>query len=106
MTNQIASAPNSDQISEQTQAVLTKSFSSAADLAERYPQYSDQIIEAARQAFLDGDQKSYAAAILVVLAGAVLVFFAFPRHDEEKQLLAQYASIDAGRSKTSDQEAG
>jgi len=36
----------------------------------------------------------------------VLVFFAFPRHDEEKQLLAQYASIDAGRSKTSDQEAG
>ena len=100
MTNQIASAPNSDQISEQTQAVLTKSFSSAADLAERYPQYSDQIIEAARQAFLDGDQKSYAAA------GAVLVFFAFPRHDEEKQLLAQYASIDAGRSKTSDQEAG
>ena len=106
LTNQIASAPNSDQISEQTQAVLTKSFSSAADLAERYPQYSDQIIEAARQAFLDGDQKSYAAAILVVLAGAVLVFFAFPRHDEEKQLLAQYASIDAGRSKTSDQEAG
>ncbi|WP_072803026.1 MFS transporter [Rhodococcoides yunnanense] len=99
-TSQIASSPDASSISAETQSVLTKSFSSAADLATRYPQYSEQIIGAAKQAFLDGDQKSYAAAILVVLVGAVLVFFAFPKHDEEKRLLAQYHSIDARRSQS------
>ena len=97
-TAQIAQSPQAGSVSEETQSVLTKSFSSAADLAERYPQYGEQIIAAAKQAFLDGDQKSYAAAIVVVLAGAVLVFFAFPKHEEERRLLAQYHSEDSHRS--------
>jgi MFS transporter, DHA2 family, multidrug resistance protein len=101
-TAQIAQSPQAGSVSEETQSVLTKSFSSAADLAERYPQYGEQIIAAAKQAFLDGDQKSYAAAIVVVLAGAVLVFFAFPKHEEERRLLAQYHSEDAHRSETAE----
>ena len=101
-TAQIAQSPQAGNVSEETQSVLTKSFSSAADLAERYPQYSEQIIAAAKQAFLDGDQKSYAAAIVVVLAGAVLVFFAFPKREEEKTLLAQYHSEDAQGSETTE----
>lgn len=94
VTAQIASSPNADRIGEQTQSVLTKSYSSAADLAEGYPQYADQIIAAARTAFLAGDHKSYMAAIVVVLVGAFLVFFAFPDRDEEMRLLARYHSID------------
>ncbi|MDJ0393422.1 MFS transporter [Rhodococcus sp. G-MC3] len=101
LTAQIANSPQSGNISSDTQSVLTKSFSSAADLAERYPQYGEQIITAAKLAFLDGDQHSYAAAIVVVLLGAVLVFFAFPRHEEEKKMLAQYNSIDSVRSEAS-----
>ncbi len=106
LASQISSSPDASGISAETQSVLTKSFSSATDLASSYPQYADQIIGAAEQAFLDGDQMSYAAAIVVVLVGAVLVFFAFPGRDEEKRLLAQYHSIDAGRSATPIDEPG
>ncbi|WP_089245325.1 MFS transporter [Rhodococcoides kyotonense] len=106
LTAQIASSPDAADISEETQSVLTKSFSSAADLAERYPQYSDQIVSAAKQAFEDGDQKSYVAAILVVLVGAVLVFFAFPKHEREKSLLAHYHSRDAQRAEAAGGRSG
>jgi hypothetical protein len=90
----VASSPDADEISDQTQAALTKSFASAADLAERYPQYADAIMAAARAAFLAGDTKAYAAALLVVAAGAVLVFFAFPKRDAERRLLASYRARD------------
>ncbi|MGA9869932.1 MAG: MFS transporter [Rhodococcus sp. (in: high G+C Gram-positive bacteria)] len=106
LSAQIASSPNAGSISADTQAALTKSFSSAVDLAERYPQYGDQIVAAAKQAFLDGDQRSYAAALGVVLVGAALVFCAFPKHDREKALLRQYHSIDVVRSGTPDVAAG
>lgn len=106
LTSQIADSPQAGTISDETQAVLTKSFSSAADLAERYPQYGEQIITAARQAFEDGDQKSYAAAILVVVVGAVIVSFAYPKHDEEKRLLAHYSSEDREPIDTASPENG
>ena len=63
-------------------------------MAQGYPQYSEQIIAAARAAFLDGDDWAYTAGLLAVLAGAVLVWFAFPRHDSELQLLAKYQRED------------
>ncbi|ANS25175.1 drug resistance efflux protein [Rhodococcus opacus] len=88
----IASSPDSSQITPETQAALTKSYSSAEVLAERYPQYAEQIIAAARNAFLDGDDRAYLAAILVVCAGAVVVFFFFPHREKEKRLLAEYAT--------------
>jgi nitrate/nitrite transporter NarK len=93
ITASIASAPQ--QITDSIQAELTKSFSSAADVAQSYPQYSQQIIAAARAAFLDGDDWAYMAGLLAVLVGAVLVWFAFPRHDAELQLLAQYQREDS-----------
>ncbi len=92
ITSSIATAPQ--QITDSVQAELTKSFSSAADVAQGYPQYSEQIIAAARAAFLDGDDWAYTAGLLAVLAGAVLVWFAFPRHDSELQLLAKYQRED------------
>ncbi|MEV0947223.1 MFS transporter [Rhodococcus sp. NPDC049939] len=87
----IAASPEASQVTPETQAALTKSYSSAVVLAERYPQYADQIISAARTAFLAGDNRAYLAAILVVCAGAALVFFCFPHRDEEKRMLAEYA---------------
>ena len=69
---------------------LTKSFSSAADAAKQYPAHSSQIIAGAKTAFLQGDQWAYTAGIVAVLIGAALVFLRFPRHEEERRLLAQY----------------
>ena len=91
----IASAPNGDKISDATQAELQKSFSSAEATAQQYPQYASQITAGAKQAFLDGDQWAYSAGVIAVLLGAALVFFLFPRRDDERRLLAEYHATDA-----------
>ena len=90
----IASSPNSSSISTSVQSTLTKSFDSAADLANQYPQYSTQIISAAKQSFVDGQAWAYTAGIIAVLVGAALVFFLFPDLQGEKQLLAEYQAQD------------
>ena len=83
-------------VTSSTQAELTKSFSSAADTASRYPpNIQDNIIAGAKTAFLQGDQWAYLAGIIAVLLGAALVYFMFPRRDDEKRLLASYALEDA-----------
>jgi MFS transporter, DHA2 family, multidrug resistance protein len=83
-------------VSADTQAELTKSFASAADTASRYPESSQaKIIAGAKTAFLQGDQWAYTAGIVAVALGAVLVFFLFPRHEEEKGLLAHYHEVDS-----------
>ncbi|HET6570612.1 MAG TPA: MFS transporter [Solirubrobacterales bacterium] len=94
----IASSPNAGKVNEQVEGELTKSFSSAADLAEQYPGHSTQIVEAARSSFLQGDKWAYTAGIVAIGLGAALVFFLFPKRDEERALLSQYAAEDASRS--------
>jgi EmrB/QacA subfamily drug resistance transporter len=96
----IASAPNGDKISDDTQAELQKSFSSAEATAQQYPQYASQITAGAKQAFLDGDQWAYSAGIIAVLLGAALVFFLFPKHEEEKALIDGYHAQDQGEPST------
>jgi hypothetical protein len=91
----IAGSPNSSQVSQSVQSELTKSFDGAVAVAEQYPQYANQITAAAKQSFLHGDQWAYAAGIVAVLLGAVLVFFMFPRRDEEVAMLSSFAEEDA-----------
>jgi len=91
-------ASQGDKISSQVQSMLLESYSGAEAVAQRYPQYAQQITDAARQAFLTGDQWAYALAILAVVAGAALVFFAFPRHKREIDLLEQYEKVDSRSS--------
>jgi MFS transporter, DHA2 family, multidrug resistance protein len=83
-------------VTASTEAELTKSFSSAADTAARYPtSQQDAIISGAKTAFLDGDQWAYTAGAVAILLGAILVFFAFPKRDEEMRLLAAYLEEDS-----------
>jgi DHA2 family multidrug resistance protein-like MFS transporter len=82
-------------VSASTQAELTKSFSSAADTASRYPtSVQDSIIAGAKTAFLQGDQWAHTAGLVAVLLGAILVFFLVPRKQEEERLLARYHADD------------
>jgi EmrB/QacA subfamily drug resistance transporter len=90
----IAGSPNGAQASDQVQTELEKSFASAADTAASYPQHSDAIIAAAKSSFVSGDQWAFTAGIVAVLLGAALVWFRFPKHDEERALLAQYHAED------------
>ncbi len=96
-TSKIAASPNADQVSANVQSQLTKSFASAADIAQRYPQYSEQIITAAKSSFLSGADWAYAAGIMAIIIGAVIVFFLFPGREQESQLLADYHSEDMRR---------
>jgi DHA2 family multidrug resistance protein-like MFS transporter len=84
-------------VTTDTQAALTKSFASAADLAQRYPPSQQQeIVNGAKTAFLQGDQWAYLAGIIAILLGGVLVYLKFPKHDEEQALLARYHAEDTG----------
>src|SRR5204863_9224 len=57
-----AVAASGKQINGNVEAELTKSFSSAADTAQRYPaSVQDQITAAAKTSFLQGDQWAYTA---------------------------------------------
>jgi DHA2 family multidrug resistance protein-like MFS transporter len=91
---QIAASPNASSISSSVESQLTRSFSSAANTATQYPQYAQQITDAAKTSFVDGANWAYAAGIVAILLGAALVFFMFPKHDGEVELLAEYHDED------------
>jgi len=90
-------ASSGKNVSASTQAELTKSFSSAADTASRYPpSVQENIIAGAKQSFLHGDQWAYTAGIVAVLLGAALVYFMFPKKVEEEEMVARFHAEDAG----------
>ena len=101
----IAASPEADEVSSSVQNELTMSYAGAANVAASYPQYSAQIIAAAKTSFLDGADYAYAAGIIAVLIGAAIVFTRFPRRDEESRLLAEYHASDAAHA-TGQQPAG
>ena len=70
------------------------SYSGAQAVAQEYPQYAPQITAAAKTAFLDGANAAYIAGIVAVLLGAALVFFVFPKRDEERKVLTEYHQKD------------
>ena len=82
-------------MSNSVEAQLTKSFAGAEAIAQQYPKYADQITSAAKTSFLSGDQCAYIAGIVAVGLGAALVFFAFPRKEDERRLLAEYQREDS-----------
>lgn len=82
-------------VTASTQSQLQLSYASAADLAAANPEYSTQILTAARSSFLAGDELTYIAGLVAVLVGGALVYFVFPRKDEEERLRARYHAEDA-----------
>jgi len=50
---------------------------------------------AAKTSFLQGADWAYAAGIVSIILGAAIVFFFFPRKDDEVRLHAEYQSADA-----------
>jgi MFS transporter, DHA2 family, multidrug resistance protein len=79
-----------------TQSMLQLSYASAADMATQYPQYANEILTAAKSAFLDGDQLAYLAGLIAVVIGLTVTFFLFPRKDREAALHAEYHAEDEG----------
>ena len=90
-------APNGDQITASTQA--------SSEVVLRAPRPSPRstrstrrpITAGAKTSFLDGADWAYAAGIIAVLIGAAIVFFCFPKRDDEQRLLAEYHAAGHGR---------
>jgi EmrB/QacA subfamily drug resistance transporter len=93
-SSQITSSPQSSKVNEQVQEELTKSFSSAAATAEQYPEYAPQIIEAARQSFLDGGNWTYAAGMIAIGLGIAVIFFLFPKREAELEMHERFQRED------------
>jgi len=89
-----AIAASGQDITATTQSQLQLSYASAADLAAANPQYADQILAAAKQSFLDGDQLAYLAGLGAVIIGMGLTFFVFPKKDEELRMRALFHEQD------------
>ena len=73
---------------------MTMSYAGAQTVAAQYPQYSTEILAAAKTSFLAGDQQAYIAGILAVLIGAALVFIFFPKAENERKLVDGYHEQD------------
>lgn len=101
----IAASPESKDVSDQVQSELTKSFASAEQVAQQHPQYADQIVAAARQSFLHGDDWAYAVGLAAIALGALLIFFMFPHRDAE-DLLRRYYSEDSASAATERRPSG
>jgi MFS-type transporter involved in bile tolerance (Atg22 family) len=99
-TAAIAASPDAQKVSDSVEAQLTKSFAGAEAVAQQYPKYADQITAAAKASFLSGDQWAYLAGIVAIVLGAALVFFMFPRKDDEQRLLGEYHQTDTRQTKT------
>ena len=94
VTTAIAVSPEAAQVTPSISNQMMMSYAGAQAVAQQYPQYAAQITAAAKASFLAGDQYAYIAGIIAVLIGAALVFFIFPRRDEERRLLAEYQQRD------------
>ncbi len=85
-----AIASSGEDVTANTQSQLQLSYASAANLAANNPEYSQQIISAAQESFLQGDQLAYVAGLVAVIIGGALTFVFFPRKEEEERLRAGY----------------
>jgi MFS transporter, DHA2 family, multidrug resistance protein len=101
MTAAVAAAPEGTQVPASIASGLTMSYAGAQTVAAQYPQYATQIIDAAKTSFLAGDQYAYTAGIIAILIGAALVFFFYPKHEQEGKLLAGYHQQDTEPATTS-----
>lgn len=81
-------------VTTQTQNQLQMSYASAKNIADAYPQFADQILAAARTSFLDGDKLTYIAGFVAIAIGMSLVYFFFPRHNDERRLQTTYREKD------------
>ncbi len=98
----IKATPNAAQIGSETTAALEASYASALHVADRYPQYHDQIITAARESLVHGAVGAYVIGAVAILIGAAVVWFFLPSHRRERELVDGYTAADAAADAPAD----
>ncbi len=95
IAREVAASGQGGSVSGSVESQLQKSYTGAAEVAARYPQYAQQITTAARESFVQGQRWAITVGLVAMLGGVVLVWLMFPRHDRELELLHGYAEQDA-----------
>ena len=90
--NLIAESGEASSISSQVTAALQASYASALQVAEQYPQYKDQILQAAQQSLETGSIAAYAVGAIAIAIGAAVVWLFLPGHKKELELVASYGT--------------
>ncbi len=88
----IAASPSADQATEQTKAIITHSFAGASQIADKYPQYTTAILEAAKESFLDGSQLAFSIGAAAALAAIIVTWLLFPSREEEEATYTRIAN--------------
>ena len=90
----VANSPDSAKVTDTLETQLQKSFAGAEAAAQQYPRYSDAIVAAAKNAFLQGANWAYAAGIVAILVGAAITWWRYPDKAQERAMLAEYERQD------------
>jgi MFS family permease len=96
----LAGQPKADHAAASVTNSFEMSYAGARTMAVQYPQYASQIMAAAKASFLAGDRYAYIAGILAVMLGSGLVYFMFPKLDQERKLLGEYRTQDLAEMAT------
>ncbi len=88
----IADSGQAAAIGADVTVALQSSFASALQVADQYPQYRDDILEAARQSLEQGALGAYLVGAIAIVAGAVLVLLALPGRAAENALVESSAA--------------
>lgn len=88
----IADSGQAAAIGADVTSALQSSFASALQVADQYPQYREQIVEAARQSLEQGALGAYLVGAVAIVAGAALVVLLLPNRERELALQADAAA--------------
>ncbi|MBB2976786.1 EmrB/QacA subfamily drug resistance transporter [Microbacterium endophyticum] len=91
----ISSSSESATVTAEITRALQASYSSALHVADKYPQYKDQILAGATQSLVTGALGAYLVGAIAIIVGAALIAIFVPSHAREKELLIEYARRDA-----------
>lgn len=95
--HQLVEAGAASKISDSVTSALQASYASALHVADQYPKYKTQIMDAATQSLVTGAWAAYLVGAIAIVAGTIVVAVFLPSHDKERALISQYASEDADR---------
>jgi MFS family permease len=94
----IDASSEASSISSDIAAALQASYSSALHVADQYPQYKDQIIQAAQESLQSGAIAAYAVGSIAIAIGAAVVWIFLPKKSVELELVASYEKADAHKA--------
>jgi EmrB/QacA subfamily drug resistance transporter len=93
-------------VSDQVATQMTSSFEGAAQVAQEFPTYADQIIAGASAAFTTGKSWAIAVALALTLLGMLLVLVVYPRRAAEESYYEDVLQRDGGSAAKGDAPVG